>query len=72
MADSHTLVLLDSGLVYAWGDNSRAQLGLGKNIHHAETPTLVTSLLQKRIIAVWFRRCLSTDHYECFTFACFR
>ena len=52
MADSHTLALLDSGLVYAWGDNSRAQLGLGKSVHHAETPTLVIPLLQKRIIAV--------------------
>jgi len=40
----HSAALTASGQLYTWGSNSKGQLGLGKSINSAFTPTLVDTL----------------------------
>ena len=63
MGSGHFLALLDSGLVYAWGDNQLGQLGVGKSVHRCETPMLVSSLLNKRIVMVAIERAFRSDRH---------
>ena len=69
MGPNHFLVLLDSGLVYAWGDNQLGQLGVGKSVHRCETPMLVSSLLDKRVVMVAFRPVCRSDRHVIDAFA---
>lgn len=48
----HMLVLLDSGVVFACGDNAHGQLGVGRAVAAQATPTLVTELLSHHIVQV--------------------
>lgn len=51
---NHTLALTDSGRIYAWGDNSFGQLGIGNDTSHT-SPVLVDmtgSLSGKEVITI--------------------
>jgi alpha-tubulin suppressor-like RCC1 family protein len=41
---------VDGGAVYAWGDNSSGQLGLGDQVTR-QTPTLVPGLIAMNVVA---------------------
>lgn len=55
---NHNLALTRTGKVYAWGDNSAGQLGLGDNKNRV-TPTLVKFFNDKSP-----KRVLANDHYS--------
>ena len=38
----HTLALFSNGMVYAWGDNSRGQLGISTSTPYSATPVKIT------------------------------
>ena len=40
----HTLAVTDNGLVFAWGDNAKGQLGLENMETNAQTPRFVVSV----------------------------
>jgi alpha-tubulin suppressor-like RCC1 family protein len=49
--ESHTVVLTDGGVVWAWGTNANGQLGLGHTTSKT-LPTEVTSLARARATVI--------------------